>query len=108
MVALLALVIAACAPRPEEAGIAMRLADLSFDPPQLTVRAGETVRLMLENPDRVPHTFDIAELGVSVRLAPGQSAPLEFEVEESGTYIFFCAVPGHREAGMEGVLVVEP
>jgi uncharacterized cupredoxin-like copper-binding protein len=26
---------------------------------------------------------------------------------EAGTYEFYCAVPGHREGGMEGTLTVK-
>jgi len=30
------------------------------------------------------------------------------EVElPAGTYVYYCAVPGHREAGMEGLLTAD-
>lgn len=72
-----------------------------------TVPAGEvTFRLEQEDPD-APHDFRIEELdeGTDV-LEEGETD--EFTVElEPGTYTYYCSVPGHREAGMEGELEVE-
>lgn len=72
-----------------------------------TVPAGEvTFRLEQEDPD-APHDFRIDELdeGTDV-LEEGETD--EFTVDlESGTYTYYCSVPGHREAGMEGELEVE-
>jgi uncharacterized cupredoxin-like copper-binding protein len=28
-------------------------------------------------------------------------------IDEPGTYTFFCTLPGHRDGGMEGTLVVK-
>jgi uncharacterized cupredoxin-like copper-binding protein len=40
---------------------------------------------------------------------PGsQSALALFRPTQTGTYTFYCAVPGHRAAGMVGTLTVEP
>lgn len=72
-----------------------------------TVPAGEvTFRLEQEDPD-APHDFRIEELdeGTDV-LDEGETD--EFTVDlESGTYTYYCSVPGHREAGMEGELEAE-
>lgn len=34
-------------------------------------------------------------------------AELVFEATDSGEYVFYCSVPGHREAGMEGTIIIE-
>jgi uncharacterized cupredoxin-like copper-binding protein len=39
--------------------------------------------------------------------APGETAVLEFTPTQPGTYEFFCTVPGHKEAGMVGTLIVK-
>jgi uncharacterized cupredoxin-like copper-binding protein len=38
---------------------------------------------------------------------PGQTVVIEFRPTAPGTYQFFCSVPGHIQAGMNGVLVVK-
>lgn len=77
---------------------------LAFDPEQLTVDAGEiTVALTAQS---VAHDFVIEEGDeVVTEAAAGQTSVGTVELEP-GTYTFFCAVPGHRSAGMEGTLEV--
>ena len=45
-------------------------------------------------------------LALHVAAGPGRAAEIEFTATQPGTYAFFCTVPGHREAGMEGTLIV--
>lgn len=80
----------------------------NFDQTELYAQAGETVALRLENTHGVPHTFDIDDLNVHTAMPPGESGLALFRAREPGTYTYYCAVPGHRELGMEGTLVVQP
>jgi uncharacterized cupredoxin-like copper-binding protein len=36
----------------------------------------------------------------------GMGASVSFVPTKPGTFEFFCAVPGHKEAGMVGTLIV--
>ncbi len=46
------------------------------------------------------------QFALHVAAEAGRVATIEFTPTEAGTYVFYCTVPGHREAGMEGKLVV--
>lgn len=60
------------------------------------------------NPD-IDHNFKVDIGGVEYEtpfILPGQVTSVEFWINETGVYGYWCDVPGHREAGMEGVFVV--
>jgi len=87
---------------------ALATANYRFDPAELRARVGQTVTLRLENHDAGAHSFDIDELNVHTRMPAGKPALALFTPSTPGTYTFYCGVPGHRESGMVGTLIVEP
>lgn len=86
----------------------VRTSGLTFLPAALSVRAGETVTLQLENGDLFGHSFDIDALDVHVDLPAQAKTAVSFTPTKPGTYLVYCAVPGHQEGGMVGELVVTP
>ncbi len=53
--------------------------------------------------------FPGSEVGTANNpLTKGQSGTAEFIPPEEGTYYYICTVPGHREQGMEGMIIVGP
>ena len=76
-----------------------------FGPPEIDVRAGEDVAIVL-SADDVEHDFVIDDLGTHISAEPGETVEGGLRADEPGRYSFYCSVSGHREAGMEGTLVV--
>jgi plastocyanin len=83
--------------------------NLAFTSDQITAKAGkDTVNFTNSSP--VPHDVHIEdssgqELG-GTDVISEDSASAEVELKP-GTYTYFCSVPGHRQAGMEGTLTVK-
>jgi plastocyanin len=79
---------------------------LAFDQTSLEASAG-TVTIELTNDSSVPHNVAVEGEGVDEEsdTVTGESTSLTVDLE-SGTYTFYCSVPGHREGGMEGTLNV--
>jgi plastocyanin len=82
--------------------------DFRFDQAEIKARVGETVALRLDNTHTAPHSFDVDELNIHVPMAAGKSGLALFKSAKAGTYTFYCGVPGHRQLGMVGTLIVEP
>jgi nitrite reductase (NO-forming) len=77
--------------------------------PDLKVKAGDTVEITLENGDGVQHDFSITEFQVMSKVvtAREETTKLTFTAGNAGEYAYFCSMPGHRQAGMEGKFIVE-
>jgi nitrite reductase (NO-forming) len=82
--------------------------DFRFSPDILQANEGDTVRINFSNPDVVPHLIDLPSFNQHIALIPDGEFTLEFVVDKSGSFPFVCSVPGHEEAGMTGVLIVDP
>ena len=52
-----------------------------------------------------PHNFSIDALGIDVDIAPGATEQVVINAP-AGEYEYYCNVPGHKEAGMVGTLIV--
>lgn len=126
------LFLAACASQPRPQEVIVQASEFKFEPASVEVTAGTPVRMTLQNTGTVEHDFSVAEIPMvesaaastpmaghemsgmedvpqlHVAAAMGQSATVEFTPTKAGSYDFACTVPGHKEAGMVGVLVVAP
>ena len=79
---------------------------LLFDPAEISVPAGSTVRMTFVNESTVPHnlTFgDPIDAATATIVQPGAEETIEFTAPDAGEYTFVCTL----HPGMEGTLVVE-
>lgn len=84
--------------------------EFKFEPSEIKAAPGERLRIIFVNAGSAPHNLTIEGLEVATNtVGPGQQSGVEFTVPAEGEYplTVFCSVPGHRERGMVGTLVVE-
>jgi plastocyanin len=83
--------------------------ELKYDKSTLTAKAG-TVTIAFTNTSALSHNLTVESASGSVLGSTptftGGAKTLTLHLP-AGTYKFFCTVPGHRAAGMEGTLTVQ-
>jgi len=97
-----------------------------FMPAKVEVRKGEQVKFFLRNNGELDHEFILATTGENLkhaeamkkspgmehddpngrRLAPKKTDEIVWKFENAGEFEYSCLIPGHREAGMIGTIVV--
>jgi plastocyanin len=81
--------------------------ELGYNTKQLTAKAGR-VTITMTNMSPTEHNVTLARGSTVLGATPtfqGGSKSLTLNLKP-GTYSFYCSVPGHRAAGMEGTLTV--
>jgi uncharacterized cupredoxin-like copper-binding protein len=83
--------------------------EFKISPASPAVAHTGTVTVTVKNTGSVTHALTVQMPSGPVstgNIAPGASATLKVDATKAGKYTFFCPIPGHRQAGMQGVLVV--
>jgi uncharacterized cupredoxin-like copper-binding protein len=100
---------------------------MSFTPARLEIRRGEQVRFVISNVGALAHEFVLASTADNLKHAelmrkypdmehddpngktvqPGAKAEILWRFTKKGEFEFACLIPGHREAGMTGIIVVK-
>lgn len=114
-------------PRPGLRTIHVSMSDrMRFTPDSISVKAGETVRLVVKNEGRLTHELVIGtknELDehaalmkkfpgmehdepYMVHVAPGKTGEIVWTFNRAGEFDFACLIAGHYEAGMVGKIKV--
>jgi plastocyanin len=81
---------------------------LKFDKSSLSAKAGN-VTITMDNPSSVPHGVAVEGNGVDKDgkvVNKGGTSTVTVKLKP-GKYEFYCPVPGHKQAGMEGDLTVK-
>ena len=109
--------------------VTMREGDgkMMFVPERVEVKRGEQVRFKLTNAGELDHEFVLASTEENVkhaeemkknpemehddpnakRVAPKKKSELVWRFTKAGTFEYGCLIPGHREAGMTGTIIVK-
>ena len=101
--------------------------ELKFSPDHFTFESGKRYKLLLSNPSAMKHYFTSKDFADAVwtqnvvagnveikgnirelELRPNTTAAWTFIPIKSGTYELHCAIAGHNEAGMRGMITIQP
>lgn len=100
---------------------------MSFIPDRIEIRRGEQVKFSLRNNGEIDHELVLATLEENLkhaiemqknpdmehddpnakRLAPKKTGEIVWQFTKAGEFDFSCLIPGHREAGMTGKIIVK-
>jgi uncharacterized cupredoxin-like copper-binding protein len=100
---------------------------MMFVPERVEIKRGEQIRFVLQNNGELEHEFILATTAENVkhaeemkknpdmehddpnakRVKPKKKSEIVWRFTKAGTFEYGCLIPGHREAGMIGTIIVK-
>jgi plastocyanin len=81
--------------------------EFGYAPAKVIVIAGRAVTLVLDNSGaETEHDLVVSAYGFRMQARAGETARKSTVFEKPGEYEYSCDLPGHRDAGMKGTLIV--
>jgi plastocyanin len=92
---------------PDAQRVSIRANDFSFAPKEITVKAKRPVAITVTNAGTTAHDWVIAaKPEVHIHVLPGRSETRVFTFDTPGQYPVTCTLPGHKQLGMVGKIVI--
>ena len=72
--------------------------------PILSANVGDLVEITLSSGDGTEHDITFPDFNAASEhiVGKGSKTTLSFTVDKAGSFTYYCTLPGHRQAGMEG------
>ena len=86
--------------------VTVEMGEMFFEPREVTIPANTPIRFDLTNISDTPHNFSIDALKISIPVPPASTVHVTISAAAS-TYEYYCRLRGHKEAGMDGTLIVQ-
>jgi heme/copper-type cytochrome/quinol oxidase subunit 2 len=80
--------------------VAVKVSKRGFEPSRITVRRGETTRLVLTAAEG-EHCFAVEALRVEKRVVPGRPTRVEITPGQAGVFPFYCCLESGDAAKVE-------
>ena len=86
--------------------VAVTVSRDGFQPREISVRKGETVRLAVKSADG-EHCFAVDDLRIEKRVVPGRATVVDITPDKTGTFPFYCCLEAGAAADKQrGRLIV--
>lgn len=95
-----------------KATLRVKASDFKFAPAVFSMKAGEATLIQFENDGAAEHDFVVKTPDgkadwIHLHADVNGAVAATFRIDERGKYRVICSVPGHKEVGMVGELVVQ-